>query len=92
MTITPDQADELNQPNREAVQALEKTIDATLVDRFDSSSRSGVYVQIKGADQKVIREIKRMYSEADWNVEYHSDQRDGDSLEFTPKRNCEVQR
>lgn len=91
MTITPEQAMKLNEDDRAEVGALEKTIDQTISSRFNQRDRR-VCVDTGYVGNKALQEIKQMYNEAGWNVKYQSDQRDGDFLEFTPKRNYGGQR
>lgn len=85
MTITPQQAMKLNDGNRKEIRELEETIDKVLSEEF-GKDRSSVFVNTKYLDGRVRTEIKRMYGEAGWNVRFHSDQRDGDYAEFSPKK------
>lgn len=86
MTITPEQARKLNEEDQARIGELEKKIDGALARSFDNT-RERVCINVGYVDNRALQEIKRMYGEAGWNVEYESDQRDGDFLAFIPKRN-----
>jgi hypothetical protein len=81
MVITPKEAKELSAEEKANVKNLEIRIDKALqeqrltfaINHFPSS--------------KVREQIIRLYRGAGWNVEYISDQRDGDYLQFSENQN-----
>ena len=83
MTITPQEAMKLQESDREEIAELERKIDESLRNRFEGGS---VAINFRYSTRRVREEIERMYGAAGWNVEYVSDQRDGDFFQFSPKR------
>jgi len=86
MVVTPQQAMKaVDEGDRAVLQRLEAKIDQRIREEFPDFY-GGVSVT-PPADLKlrVRQRIERMYGEAGWNVEYTSDQRDGDFWRFKPK-------
>jgi hypothetical protein len=81
MVITPNQAKELTQKERNKVKELEKLIDEALIEgryTFDLNMFE---------NKKVEEQIMTVYRRADWCVNVKYDQRDGDYLEFREATN-----
>jgi hypothetical protein len=82
MAITPEKWSELrNKINEAEVTAFETRIDKELLNAAIGQTTISVTLN---APNPVVREIMRRYTEVGWNVTFHSDQRDGDWLEFSP--------
>lgn len=92
MTITPQQAEKLNEANIAEVKSLEAKIDDAILMGFEGRGDRVIFGIPRGVGSKVLKEITKIYSVAGWSVKYQSDQRDGDYLEFRPKRHYEVKR
>ncbi|MBU0761352.1 MAG: hypothetical protein KJ600_03875 [Nanoarchaeota archaeon] len=86
MTITPEQARKLNEEDQARIGELEKRIDWALGRDFGKTG-GRVCITVGYVDNRTLQEVSRMYGGAGWDVEYESDQRDGDFLAFTPKGN-----
>lgn len=86
MTITPEQAKQMTAKERAAIRELEKDIDISIREYFGRGERRAIYSLRNSVSGRIRNEIKRMYGRYGWRVQYQSDQRDGDWLEFTPKR------
>ena len=80
--ITPQEAIKLTKADRVEVRALERMIDRALAARFQGGT---VYVEVREFQTgRVYDELARMYGSAGWNIQYESNQRDGDFLIFNP--------
>lgn len=84
MTLTPQEARKLNAIDQRAVKALERRIDAKLSKEYGRYGSNRFTIDVQESDYRVIQEIERMYTQAGWYVEHHTDQRDGDFLQFVP--------
>jgi hypothetical protein len=88
MAITPQQAARITGAQEKAeARKLEKMIDAQLRKEYVPGERVcvdvGGYFGDSYLGERTVREIKRIYENAGWNVKYESDQRDGSWFEFT---------
>lgn len=81
MAITPGEARMLSQEEQAWVERQETSIDAILKTQY-SPGRKVVVSRPKPPSQKAFNELIARYTKAGWNVTTHSDQRDGDWLEF----------
>lgn len=94
MAITPKQARGLSKKEKATISKLEKEIDKTISNEFQSQSSRVIYPlpdnsgpydtgesEISG---RVIQAITKTYQEAGWNVKYENSQLDGERFEFTP--------
>ncbi len=90
MVITPQKANERNlTQNAGLLKQLEESIDAALVSKFVPGDINGVCITPPkglGYNSPVFLQLKEMYQTAGWNVKYESDQRDGDLIRLTARR------
>jgi hypothetical protein len=85
MAITPEQAAQRARPDEQKLKQLESIIDKTII----TAQKTGTTATFDGrgiGDYATRTEIMDRYRTAGWHVEYHSDQREGDWLTFTPQQ------
>jgi len=89
MAITPKEALKITEAERDQVKDLESRIDLALKKEFPGYSNKATYSLDRdsrgGVSKRVRTEIIGRYQSAGWNVSYHSDQREGNWLSFTPR-------
>lgn len=84
MAISLQEALKQAQPSPEELQALEAKIDKSLVQGLKDGEDSITFAANLLGSTAVVREaLIQRYKNAGWNVQYHSDQRDGDYYSFS---------
>lgn len=87
MVKTPQELTKPTEEDRAKVRRLEQQIDAALERGFEPGGQRRVTISLPDGlypGSRVYCLLKSMYTHAGWNVEYHSDQREGAWMEFTP--------
>jgi len=86
MAITPRQAREQAKPTQEEMKRLEDIVDKALVENMKKGGCA--YIDVSIFPTSIAREtIIQCYRNAGWSVQYRSDQRDDDYLEFKENNN-----
>lgn len=79
MTITIQDAKKMTREELEDIGRLEKEIDKEIAENFQRGQTS-VNFCLENVKPRVRNEIMKMYRGVGWNVQYVSDQREGDYL------------
>ena len=86
MAITSEEARKRT-PDRVAyLKSLEEEIDYALEHSFGEGRSKMLMARPAGFDDDALRELRKIYGKAGWNIKYVYSQRDGDYLKFTAKR------
>jgi hypothetical protein len=85
MAITPLEAIKLTKEEKIQLKKFEEIIDNGIKKRFQDYDSRAIIDLPNGLNYKLRKEIEKIYDNAGWSVNYVSDQRDGDYLEFKPK-------
>jgi len=92
MAITPDQAQNLTQVEKETIDFLERHFDRILKERFNGEKVAiDVPSQLFGKEcrltARVIDSLEHLYKQAGWIAKHNYDQKDGSWFEFAPINN-----
>ncbi len=87
MAITPKQAQEKARTSVKSAKQLEARIDKIIVDHLKNGDTDICIDTSFFSNTATQNYIIETYRNAGWHVKYESDQRDGDFLRFTPKKN-----
>jgi hypothetical protein len=89
MVLTPKQANAQAKPGGQTIKNLEKRIDKALVEGIQRGSDSITLDASIFPNRIAMKAIRELYENVGWTVKYQSDQRDGDYLQFSRKKEKE---
>ncbi|MBN1377427.1 hypothetical protein JW949_03815 [Candidatus Woesearchaeota archaeon] len=81
MVISPKEASELTEYEKEKISELEEEIDNTIMNDYIPSKNNVVYFSLKEVTPRITETLKDMYGKAGWEVDYNCEQ-GFESLEF----------
>jgi hypothetical protein len=71
MVISPKEASELTEYEKEKISELENEIDNTIMNDYIPSKDNVVHYSIKGSTPRITETLRNIYKEAGWKVDYN---------------------
>jgi len=83
MVISPREASELTQDEKEKISELEEEIDKTIMSDYLPTGKNVVHYVIREVSPRITETLRNIYEEAGWQVNYNFE-KGFESLEFRP--------